>query len=294
MIRRRRDTRPWQNKYYSKKRKLSNPFFPKKNKRFRLPTINLKFIPGLVKSKAIYGIVLVALSFLFWFLFINSFFSIRDLEIKGANRVSEEKVRSAIEAQKNEKFLFILPQKNIFLFGKGGAKEKLEELYAFKDIKIEKKLPKKLTIRLFEKDNDFIYLEEGKYYYCDQDGFIITEISPLNIKKNVYPIIENQSDQKIKNSKTPIRPADVSFVKNVHNELINNPYELNIEKYILNNELNTAKIKIEAGPEILLNTQEEYKSQIKRLMIIKNERLKEDFIKKSYIDLRYGDKVFIR
>jgi len=48
------------------------------------------------------------------------------------------------------------------------------------------------------------------------------------------------------------------------------------------------------GPKIFFNTEEGIDKQINKLLVIKNEKLKDDFNGKEYIDLRYGDRVYYR
>jgi hypothetical protein len=51
---------------------------------------------------------------------------------------------------------------------------------------------------------------------------------------------------------------------------------------------------LKLGPAVYFNIEEDIDKQINKLIIIKNEKIKKDFNKKTYIDLRYGDRVYYR
>ena len=56
----------------------------------------------------------------------------------------------------------------------------------------------------------------------------------------------------------------------------------------------TIKIKLIDGPGIYFNIDENLKQQLDKLLVIKNEKIKDDFLTKQYIDLRFGDSVYFR
>ena len=70
--------------------------------------------------------------------------------------------------------------------------------------------------------------------------------------------------------------------------------DLILEKLIIDSEVDTIKVKILDGPEIYFNISEVLEKQFKKLIILKNERLKNEFNKKTYIDLRIGDSIYYR
>jgi pyruvate/2-oxoglutarate dehydrogenase complex dihydrolipoamide dehydrogenase (E3) component len=58
-------------------------------------------------------------------------------------------------------------------------------------------------------------------------------------------------------------------------------------------EFNTIKVKFRNGPLVFFNTKTDVVSQIDRLVLVKKEKIGDNFSKTNYIDLRYGSRIFI-
>ncbi|MFH1482541.1 MAG: hypothetical protein ABIE46_03405, partial [Patescibacteria group bacterium] len=62
----------------------------------------------------------------------------------------------------------------------------------------------------------------------------------------------------------------------------------------IDNEEGTIELKVVSGPIIYFNIKDDLLKQVSKLDVTISQKLKEEFIKKTYIDLRYGDKVYYR
>lgn len=274
-------------------RKLENPFFRKKRRRkFKLPKISIG--ESGFKKKLIIALTILLASFVLWFFLFSSFFKITSISIRGLSRVSVEEVEDISWQQTQNRRFLLGSQKNIFLFSKNKYINNLKEKYTFENIEVEKKLPNELIIKIQEKSYAYIWIENDKYYYCDIDGYIIHEISPLDIKEKRYPLILNKGSSKADESKVNIDSKNIEYIINLFNEFAENNYELNIERFIVDDEKDTIQLDLESGPIVYFNTNEDAKKQISKLVILKNERLKDDFNTKNYIDLRYGERIYYR
>ena len=54
------------------------------------------------------------------------------------------------------------------------------------------------------------------------------------------------------------------------------------------------KEECQNGPMIYFNLQEDIEKQVTKLLVLMNEKLKNNLGEKEYIDLRYGDKVYYK
>lgn len=289
-------------------RDLSNPFFRQKKKKrinFSTETIPLK------KKFSIAGIGIIFFGAI-WLIGFSSIFSIKKIEINGLVRIPQQEIENSIWQQtKLNKFLFI-PQKNLIFFNKKTIIDKLSADYSFEKIFVNKKFLHTLSIDIQEKSYAFIWNEADKYYYTDMDGYLINEISPLDIKEKKYPIISNEGENKI-NSETQDGLGKININNNIINYITNlsnifpsdsgeqkegsdAPKILKIEKFAINldKEPNTVKVILVSGPVILFNTTESPEKQIEKLLLIKNEKLKDDFYNKQSVDLRYGSSIYYR
>jgi hypothetical protein len=289
-------------------RDLSNPFFrQKKKKRINFSTETMPF-----KKKLFIAEIIILFFGTIWLIGFSSIFSIKKIEITGLVRIPGQEIENSIWQQtKLNKFLFI-PQKNLIFFDKSDLVEKLNVNYSFEKIIINKKLLHTLSIDIQEKSYAFIWNETDKYYYADMDGYLISEVSPLDIKEKKYPIISNESENRIGSEnqggveKIDIDSNLVNYIINLFNNFPSDsekqqegndtPKILKIEKFAidLNKEPNTVKVVLAYGPVILFNTSEAPDKQIEKLLLVKNEKLKDDFYNKQSIDLRYGSSIYYR
>lgn len=254
--------------------------------------------------------VLILAGGLIWLIFSPVIFSINNVEVRGMIRIPPGEIENSVWQQTGEKKFIFFPQRNIFTFSKKEVKEELEKSYSFEKLTINKNLPHTLIIEVQEKSYAFIWHEGERYYYADIDGYLINEVNPLEIKQKKYPIIDNQGEEKIiidsagglgkintdENHINYIVGLSDKFLagKNKEGETGENSEGLTVEKFIIDKDANTVKIALVEGPIVYFNTGEDQEKQIRKLLAIKNETLKGEFKNKSYIDLRYGDRVYYR
>ena len=124
------------------------------------------------------------------------------------------------------------------------------------------------------------------YAYADETGYVISSLNILDAKLKDYPIVENLANKDNLQNK-------LNFIFLLFNKL-KKYKDLRVEKFILDHEIDTVKVALIEGPKIYFNIDKDIDSQIKKLLIIKEEKIKEDFNQKTYIDLRLGDSVYFR
>ncbi|MDD5291334.1 MAG: hypothetical protein PHZ04_04465 [Patescibacteria group bacterium] len=289
--------------YYDKN--LANPFFHRRRKK------RISFSGHWSGKKKLTALLILILAGgLIWLIFSQAVFSINNITVTGAIRIPPGEIENLAWQQASEKRFLFFPQKNILAFSKNGVKKKLEKSYSFEKLTIKKDPPHALIIDIQEKSYAFIWCEGERYYYADIDGYLINEVSPLEIKQKKYPIIQNQGDGKIINDsgaglgRIDINENYINYIINLSNsfsaektgagEAGGNFEGLAIEKFIIDKDANTVKMVLAEGPTVYFNTDEDQEKQIRKLLTIKGETLKDDFKNKSYIDLRYGDRVYYR
>lgn len=269
---------------------FSNPFFIKK-KRKKIKKIKPVFS---LKIKIIFIALTSVIFIAAWFCLFSSHFIIKELIINGGGNIEKSDIEKIVNEQIDGKIFFLIPQNNIFLLSDNILSNKLQEKYAFNSLEIIKHYPEKLEIKYIEKKYAIIWQEDDLFYYTDKSGYVINEANVLEIENKDYPIIVNQTNNKIYQNQVF---ADQSLLEKVV-ELFKKMkyYEkiFKVENFILDNDLNTIKIKIENGPLLYVNTQENLDKQIDKVLIIKEEKLGDDFFKKYYIDVRYGESVYYR
>ena len=271
-------------------REYDNPYFGRqKKKNARIIAFSLSF-----KTKIIIFSVLVFLTALLGWMFYSNFFTISEILINGQGRIPKISLEKTAREQINESFFKLWPQKNIFIFNSKKLKDRLEKKYVFNALSIQKKLPRTLIINYQEKQYALIWHEDDKYYYADSQGYIITEANPLEIKQKDYPLIENLSNSKIKDIKIAVKQSYLDCAENLFNKFKDYENDFKIERFKIDNDSNVLKVVLNNGPELYFNTIKDTDKQINKLLILKREKLKDDFNNKTYINLGYGDRVYYR
>lgn len=290
-------------RFTSNIKKYSNPYFRKKKKskiKHLVPDLSWRFKLFLAGLGAL--ILLLVWVFLFSPLFTVKYVEViinspKADSIPADLRLKEDDIRQIVIEQTKSKFLKIIPRGNLFLFNKNLLEEKLAAKFCFHNLNIKKKFLHSVIVSLDEMEYAIVWQEGDKYYYADVDGKIITEANPLEIKHRQYPLVHNQEGSKVVDNSITDFPY-INFVVELFSKARKTLDQLNIERFIVGGEINTIKMAIENGPIIYFNTTNVdgylIDKQLNKLKIVIQEKLKQDFLKKDYIDLRYGDRIYYR
>lgn len=270
-----------------KTKKYSNPFFG--NRRKRHSRLSAFFLRGRVIIFSIFALT----AGIIWFFFFSSVFSIKLIDIRGAGRVSAADMEAEIWKQADKRWMILGSQRNIFLFDGEELAAGLRNGYYPANLSVKKKFPATIIVNLEEKDCVVIWREGENDYCLDAAGGTIFSASLSTIPETDCPLIRNFGDI----SAPPAPKTDsniISYAVKLREELKDDKYGFKLEYFIVDNELNSLKVAIAKGPKIYFNTKEDAGGQLARLVVLKEKTLKDDFMKKEYIDLRYGDKVYYK
>lgn len=237
--------------------------------------------------------LLIILAALLYGLFASPLFTIKQVQIKGLGRLPENAISEKIWQQATKNRFWPFKQLNIFLFGREEAQTSLINSFNFSKVTIEKKLFHTIVVLIEERPYAFIWQEAGKSHYSDSKGYIIrdSEVNPLDLTR--FPVIENKSNKDmIVNDYLQIDTDYLSFIFALQGEVEKNQ-TLVIDHFIIDQEFNTIKVQFKDGLLAYFNTKEDVSKQLDKLIIVKKEKIKDNLDKVNYLDLRYGDKVFI-
>jgi cell division septal protein FtsQ len=182
----------------------------------------------------------------------------------------------------------------LFLFDKQAAIKRILVGFNFSSLEITKKIPGTLEVKVNERPLAFIFQQGNDLFYSSQDGYLIKEVAVTAADKAKYLLLENQSDSSLLGTDNKIGLAAdyLSFILELHSRLTAYP-DLPLEKFVITNELNTIGVKFLNGPMVYFNTSLPALDQINRLLLVKKGKIKDNFSKVNYIDLRYGDRIFM-
>jgi len=255
---------------------------------------------------------------LIWLLFFSSIFSIKTVTVTGLTRTSEQEIKDLVAEQVGKHYLLVFPQSNLWSFKSNKLMATLQEKYNPAGLKIKKRLFHTLKIVVQEREYAFVYAENNKYYYLDNEAYIIGEIplliqtaTPLivststatttasttlaisatpfdiprafnELKKVVqgkYLIIINSGDEQAVDNKVNLNKDYFTFAKQISDQLTaDKDLGLTIDYFMLTEELSTLTVKLNSGLIVKFSLKEDWQKQIDNLLTLKKE-LKNDFYK---------------
>jgi len=262
---------------------LCNPFFGRKPKGKRG-----RFFRCLILLSVALIIAVI------WFFFASPVWKLKNLEITGLTRADDGWAKEIIWRQAEKRAGLIFRQSNIFLFDEEEAENSVKDEYNLVNVVIKKKLPRTLKIEVQERPYAFIYQEGNDYFHASADAYIIREPAVAAEDRSKYFTVENNTGGSLIGEKDAlnIKKVYLDFILTLGDKLSTSS-ELPLEKIIIDQEFNMATAKILGGPAIYFSINETVDSQIDRLLLVKKEKIKDNFSKTNYIDLRYGDRIFI-
>lgn len=246
--------------------------------------------PGNKIKLAIFAAFIAAL-ILIWLLFFSALFKINKIDVSG---VDDNTAKDVLAIAWNLAGNKLLGKNNLLLFNKTDLKTALNEKYYLADLTVKKSPLHTLKINLIQKQQAAVWREEEKYYYIDGSGSIINEIDPLNIDRSNYPLIENLTGIKAEERQANIKRPAIDYIISLFNEFKDQKYNFDIERFIVDNDINTVKLAVLGGPKIYFNIESAVGEQAAKLDLVIKEKLKDNFKSKEYIDLRYGNNIYIK
>lgn len=271
-----------------KAKKYSNPFFGNGRRNYSRP------ITFFFRPRVIIFFVLAFAGGVVWLFFFSPVFSVKSIDIQGAGRVSAAELKIEIWKQTNKKRMLLGSQGNIFLFNSRELSLRLQNEYNLANLSVKKKLFSTITVNLKEKDCAVIWRESENDYCLDSNGNEIFSAPLGTIIQTDCPLIHNLGN--VRESNAPKTESKIiSYASKLRDELKSDKYGIKLGYFIVDdNEPNSLMVVIANGPKIYFNTGEDMNEQLTRLAVLKEKTLKDDFIKKEYIDLRYGNKVYYK
>lgn len=260
-----------------------NPFFHKPKKK---------------PKKRFFIFILIAVfllaGFIIWLFFDAPIWKINNIKIEGLTRISDTEIKNKIWEQTGKSRYFLFKQSNIWLFDKKEVGDSILASYNLASIDIIKHPAKTILVKIGERPYSFIFQQGNSQFYASIDGFIIRETAVSEEDRAKYLILENKNNTDLinENNKINISEEYLNFILELANQLASTQ-DVSVERFVIDQEFNTVKVKFRDGPLVYFNTRTSAKDQVDRLVLVKREKIKDNFSKTSYIDLRYGDRIFI-
>jgi cell division septal protein FtsQ len=228
---------------------------------------------------------------LIWLICFSPFLTISQIEISGAREERIQSIEQSAWDQANQHRFWLLSQSHLYLFDGNQFKEKLLEQYSLNEVQIKKVVPKKLKIVITEKTPVAVWIENDTYYLIDGEGWVINTIGgPIPDLVTIH----NNGQPKLNNKRLEGQESLIKASIELKSSLDSKFAYLESDQIVTTYERNSITLVLKDGVLIYFTIDEPISSQLDRLDVLIKGQLKNQLTGISYIDLRFGDKVYYK
>lgn len=259
------------------------------------------------RRKKLIRILLVAAIFgWIYFLFFSPLFKIENVIINDLQKIDKKEISDLVWNKTAEDRFLLFKQKNINIFDAKDIIKKLNEIYFIEELRIEKIYPKTINIFIEEKTPKALILNDEQDFYVDDAARLIEigrhqELSSSTTREAHLELHKNET--------LPIFLTQTKDAPKIRDELLSKELFDNlffikegifkntnfIIKYIAYDPGEFIKIIVKTGEgfEIYFDTENTQK-QLEKLTAFLQTKNTADRKKIQYIDLRFGDRIYVK
>lgn len=240
------------------------------------------------------ALFLLGLAGLVYFIVWGSFWQVQHIEVSGSQKADlmVDLVRIVRDYQQGVYYRFI-PRQNILFLDIDDLAGWIKQRLLVDELRIDKKIPDRLIIKVKEKRPVLIWQKDREYYYVDKQGVVMSAKKLAEIKYDL-PIVSSLDGAEVIVGRQLLRTEQVSYIREVVNWVKDEFSAWYIEKVVLpavegremffyNNQGWYFILSLDTDKQIALNNLALFVKQ-------KADRLADI----EYIDLRIEDRLFYK
>lgn len=272
--------------------RYANPYFRSRSAD-RLGRSRTKAILAKIPPRAWFYFFLacVIVGSLIWLFAFSAVLAIATVRVEGTVNYDTREIETAVWDQAEASRGFIFSQSRLAVFDSDQLRKTLSERYSFENLRITKKLPRTLLIRIQETAPAAVWFEADQYYLVSADGVILkTIVSP----DPELPAVYNNGLPRLENNRLNGQEAALKTAAVLQQELKGRLSYFPYEQLVVDNDRDTIKIIGKKAPVVYLTTDDHVPAELERLDTLLKGELGSQLGKLHYIDLRFGDKVYYK
>jgi len=254
-------------------KRFVNPYIEKKSKKF---------------NTKLYLQVILAV-FLIYVIFYSDLFKVKNINISGLDIISEGEIKPLIESKLSGWKFLIMPADNMLFINKDDIKRDINAKFRLQELSV-KRAWRGLNVNLKE-DVSYVIIFNGKFYFADGDGIVQKEMDSEQVRSywDRFPIL-NVTQSEINMGDHIISKRIIGYVLDLDKQLkavgiYPKGYESSGPDQV--------NLVAREGWKAYFDTGSDIKASVENLQLILKEKVP-DTNQLEYIDLRFGDKVFMK
>lgn len=235
------------------------------------------------------------------------FFRVHDVRIEGLTTLNTSGVATSVQSALQKKRYLLLPGDNVFLIKQQRIKEALNGQYHFAELNVTRK-GRTLMVQAKERISEIAWISDEQTVLIDLQGMAISdandatkamiaarlanaaEIPVAPGLQPTMPILENLQGDGITLGETLIPDSAVTFILETDTAL--RQRGISPVSYRFDNPEAPWFTVTTTGPELMFDFAIELRHALVMLDAVRDER--ENFSNLSYVDLRFGNHVYVK
>lgn len=239
-------------------------------------------------------ILFIAVGVIIYFMLFSDFFVIRNVVLKNeTDTISAEEINQTVEPILREKFWYIFPRNNFFLFSPNRAEDEvLSKIPQIKDVSIKKRINGNLELTIEERAPIALLYADGVFYELDASG-AVANISFF--ERTGMPKISSRSSEKFTLHSRAMERYMLDCFIELSNKFTQKTSIKSKEFYTPATVSQQVRIVTEEGFEVYFDSTKDVEKQIENLLAVLNQKVNKDKRSKiEYIDLSTSGWAYIK
>lgn len=235
-------------------------------------------------------------SFIFYFFFISSYFSVSKIQINGAESIPLNELGAKVANVLEMNSFIFLKNSNIFILPSNFlTAELLNQFPKIETVTLKKNIFKReISIFVTERKEAGIACKakESLCFYFDKNG-VIFSVSPIILGARVLTIIDKSISQDMMLPKNKYTPKDIEFIDSIKKKTVESG-KFAIRSFSFLNDHGDISAETAQEFKIFFNSRLSQDEQIKTLNAVLEKEIKDSITNLEYVDLRVESRVYYK
>ncbi|MBI2551412.1 hypothetical protein HYV73_03665 [Candidatus Uhrbacteria bacterium] len=220
-------------------------------------------------------------------------FQISEVLYEGVEEIPQDLLQEKVEHYLDSRFLLVFPQRNYWLFSQTKLASALKDVFSVRGLLIERE-DHRLTIRISERHKAYRWQSAGVIFDVDGDGIVIREEREGEAEEGGggSPLFIDANNVSVQVGSAVLKPEEIMARKSIEEmcQLLGIQTTSTIIDRVTGSLMRVSTVD---GYELFFTPTDDIQKQLRLLQTVYTHEIT-DPSKLSYIDVRFGDRVYYK